>query len=424
MRITRELNERLTRVGPGTAMGGVFRSYWIPACLSEELAEPDSAPVRVRLLGEDLVAFRDTSGQVGLLDAFCAHRRAPLFYGRNEECGLRCVYHGWKYDVSGACVDMPSEPPYSRFRLRVSVTAYPTYEVGGVVWTYMGPQRLMPPPPDYEWLRAPATHVRVSKTGEACNFMQAIEGGIDTAHSSFAHNNDLSNRKLLRSLDTHPRLEVDVREHGFTYASVRHVSDEQTYLRVYQFVMPFQQFRGGLVDAEGAPARLPSVHGHMWVPIDDEHTYVYNWMYAADESHPISDEVWAAQERNAGRGRDDYLPGTYWLLRNPGNDFMIDRQVQRTRTYTGIEGVNTQDFALQVGMGAITDRSLEALGSTDLAIQTCRRLMLQATDEVAAGHTPRGVHPDTHRNVRGADMMVPRGSDWRDISKDQTTAHW
>ena len=289
MRITKELNERLTRVGPGTPMGEVFRRYWMPAALSEELPEPDGAPVRVRLLGEDLVAFRDTSGEVGLVDAYCAHRRAPLFYARNEECGLRCVYHGWKFDTLGNCVDMPSEPPYSRFRLRVSITAYPTYEAGGVLWAYLGPRERMPAPPDYEWMRAPETHRRVSKTGEGCNFLQAIEGGIDTAHSSFAHNNDIGNTRLLRSRDTHPRLEVDRRAHGFTYASIRNVSDEQTYLRVYQFIMPFQQSRGGLVDWEGNVAKLPSIHGHLWVPIDDEHTFVYNWMYAADDRYPISD---------------------------------------------------------------------------------------------------------------------------------------
>jgi phenylpropionate dioxygenase-like ring-hydroxylating dioxygenase large terminal subunit len=424
MRITPELNERLTRVGPGTPMGQVFRRYWIPACLSEEIADPDGAPVRVRLLGEDLVAFRDSAGAVGLVDAYCAHRRAPLFYGRNEECGLRCVYHGWKYDTLGNCVDMPSEPPFSKFRTRVAIKAYPTYEAGGIIWTYLGPQQHTPEPPDYEWLRAPATHARVSKTGEPCNFLQAIEGGIDTAHSSFAHNNDLGNSRLLRNRDTHPKLEVDQHEAGFTYASLRNVSDETTYLRVYQFILPFQQFRGNLIDFEGQPAALPTVDGHIWVPIDDEHTFVYNWMYSADESHPIPDEYWQAHAAEFGRGPDDYVEGTYWLKLNPGNNFGIDREVQRTKTFTGIPGINTQDFAIQTGMGAIVDRSLEALGSTDLAIRTARTMLLEAADAVEAGRDPLGSDPGVHGRLRGADMFLTPGSDWREQSKDATVAVW
>lgn len=424
MRITSEQNEALTRVGPGTPMGDVFRRYWIPACLSEELAQPDGPPVRVRLLGEDLVAFRDSSGAVGLVDAFCAHRRAPLFYGRNEECGLRCVYHGWKYDAQGSCVDMPSEPPYSKFRLRVSIKAYPTYEAGDVVWTYMGPTELMPPPPEYEWLRAPAEYRRVSKTGEPCNFLQGIEGGIDTAHSSFAHNNDLSNRNLLRSRDTHPKLEVDVKGFGYTYASIRRVSDSTTYLRIYQFLMPFQQMRGSFVDFEGKEAELPSIHGHMWVPIDDESTWVYNTMVAASDDTEITDEWWDRHEHAMGRGKVDYQPGSYWLKASPENDFLVDREVQRTRTYTGIAGVNTQDYALQVGMGPIVDRSKEALGSTDRAIRAARQLLFEAMEDVAAERPLRGTDPDSYRETRAADLIMPSGDNWRDHAKELTRTYW
>src|ERR1700722_15299749 len=177
-------NERLTRVGPGTPMGNLFRRYWIPAALSEQLADPDGAPLRVRLLGEDLVAFRDTDGNVGLVSAFCPHRRAPMFFGRNEDCGLRCVYHGWKFDTTGACVDMPSEPPDSLFKTKVSIEAYPTWEGGGVIWAYLGPKELQPAPPDHELVRAPATHRYVSKTFQDCNYLQALEGGIDPTHAT------------------------------------------------------------------------------------------------------------------------------------------------------------------------------------------------------------------------------------------------
>jgi phthalate 4,5-dioxygenase oxygenase subunit len=426
MHITEEMNERLTRVGPGTPMGEVMRRYWMPACLSKEVGEPDGAPIRVRLLGEDLVAFRDSSGDVGVVDAYCAHRLAPLFYGRNEECGIRCVYHGWKFDTQGNCVDMPSEPPYSKFRLRVSIKAYPTHESGGLIWAYMGPTREMPAPPDYEWMRIPSTHFHISKTGEHCNFAQAVEGGIDTAHSSFAHNNDITNNRLLRNIDTHPTLEVDEKPWGFSYGSLRNVSDDQTYLRVYQFVMPFQQMRGSLLDGEGNPAKVPSVNGHLWVPIDDENVWVYNWTYGADDGVPVSAEYFLAMEKVTGRHPEDYIPGTYWLKRNKSNDYMISREVQRTKTYTGIAGVNTQDFALQsaLGGGYIEPRWLEALGSSDKAIQTFRKLLFEAADDVEAGRSVRGADPQTHSGMRGADAIVPRGTPWRDISKEMVQAQW
>src|SRR5579884_4043749 len=169
-----EDNDRITRTGPGTPMGRLWRRYWVPALLSDELKEPDGPPVRVRLLNEDLVAFRDTTGRVGLVSAYCPHRRAPMFFGRNEECGLRCVYHGWKFDADGTCVDMPSEPPDSLFKTKVKIEAYPTWEGGGIVWTYMGPPATMPGPPEYEFTRAPSTHQFTSKTYQECNYLQAL----------------------------------------------------------------------------------------------------------------------------------------------------------------------------------------------------------------------------------------------------------
>ena len=216
-----EDNERLTRVGPGTPGGNLFRRYWQPALLSSELPERDGAPVRIRLLGEDLLAFRDTEGRVGVVDAYCPHRRAPLFYGRNEECGLRCVYHGWKFDVTGACTDLPTEPPDSRMKASVRINAYPTVEKGGLVWTYMGPKETLPPEPDYEWLRVPPSHLHVSKTYEACNYLQAVEGGLDTAHSSYLHNNKLGDNSMLRNRDGAPKLEVEKTDYGYYYVSDR-----------------------------------------------------------------------------------------------------------------------------------------------------------------------------------------------------------
>lgn len=416
MRITKEQNERLTRVGPGTPMGEVFRRYWIPAMLAKDVAVPDGAPTRVRLLGEDLVGFRDSTGAIGLIDAYCAHRRAPLFYGRNEEAGLRCVYHGWKFDIMGNCLDTPSEEPSAQIRFRAGVKAYPTHEAGGIVWTYMGPIDQMPEPPEYEWLRVPETHLGVSRTNEECNFLQAIEGGIDTAHSSFAHNNDLDDDKHLRALDVHPKLEVDVAEHGFTYASLRRIGGGRIYLRTYQFIMPAQQNRGQLISWSGEPAPYPTIAGHFWVPMDDYNTAVYNFIYSADADQPMPEGWWLDHEREFGRGPEHYVDGTYWLIRNQGNDFLIDRQVQKTKTFTGIEGINTQDFALQTGMERIVDRSMEALGSTDLAITTARKLLLDAIDDVAAGRRPRGAAPETHREARGGDILMDDTDDWRPTS--------
>src|SRR5690554_3842731 len=271
-------------------MGNVFRQYWIPFAIHEELPEPDCEPLRVRLLGEDLIAFRNSDGTVGLLDAYCPHRMAPLFFGRNEECGLRCVYHGWKFDVNGQCVDMPNEPPESNFKHKVQITSYPTWEAGGTVWTYMGPADKTPPKPDYEWLRAPATHRNISKTYENCNYLQAIEGGIDTSHSSFLHNNDLGNKEDLRSNMPSPKLEVEKTPYGFRYVGIRDMGSRGNYVRAYQFIMPFQQMRGGVTKPTGGDQDVPTIHGHMWVPIDDESVYVYNFVYAFDPSIPLTQE--------------------------------------------------------------------------------------------------------------------------------------
>lgn len=422
--ITREENERLCLVHPGTDMGDVFRRYWLPFALVDELGGPDDAPIRVRLLGEDLVAFRDSDGRIGLIEAFCPHRRAPLFFGRNEECGLRCVYHGWKFDREGNCVDLPTEPSTSRYKERIHITSYPTWEGGGLVWAYMGPADERPEPPDYEWLRVPDTHFRISKTMEACNFMQAIEGGIDTAHSSYLHNLDISNPNQLRVLDGHPKLDIEYTDYGYRYASLRRVGDGKTYLRVYQFVMPFQQMRASTIDFYGQPYSMPTVAGHIWVPVDDVTTVVFNWAYAPDESSPISDEQWAGYEERFGRSAADFLPGTSWLRRNASNDYLIDRDVQRHKTFTGIEGINTQDYAMQEGMGPICDRTKEHPGTTDRAVLAARRLLLEAADRVKEGQSPKGSDPVTCRAVRAAERIVAEGTAWQEAIGDGTRSTW
>ena len=420
-----EENERLVRVGPGTPAGALFRRYWQPALLSAALAEKDGAPLRVRLLGEDLIAFRDTNGRVGLVDAFCAHRRAPLFFGRNEECGIRCVYHGWKFDVAGACVDLPSEPAGSPLKDEVRLKAYPTVERGGIVWAYLGPPAAVPPLPDYEWTRAPETHRAVSRSLQSSNYLQGLEGGLDTAHVSYLHNNRMSDRNNLFTRDGAPRIDVFETDYGYSYVSTRKIDAEKHFVRVYQYVLPAQQMRPNVTQTGlTTNFKLPRYDGHIWVPIDDEHTWVYNWMCGYDAAARLDPDYVEELEKNYGRGRDDYLPGSEALKANLANDFLIDRAAQKATSFTGIKGVNTQDMAVQEGMGAIVDRSREYLGTSDRAITILRRILLDAIRAVEAGEHPRGLDPASYRLARPHDGIIPAASDWRQEFSESATARW
>ncbi|HET7341885.1 MAG TPA: Rieske 2Fe-2S domain-containing protein [Methylomirabilota bacterium] len=408
--LSRDDNERLTRVGAGTPMGDTLRRYWLPALLARELPEPDGPPVRVRLLGEDLVAFRDSRGRVGLLEEFCPHRRASLFFGRNEECGLRCVYHGWKFDADGRCVDMMNEPADLQFADKITTTAYPTLETGGVVWAYLGPAALRPAPPSFAWTRVPATHITVSKVIQESNWVQGVEGGIDTSHAPILHRlltND-SKRPGFKPDNPFvrgkaPTLELDVTDYGYRYAGVRPLDEATIHVRTYHFILPFHQIR-----PSRSESGVPLVAGHMWVPIDDETTMVYNWEYSV--SAPLTDED--RLERRLGNGPLDVDPKTFRSIRNKRNSYMLDRQVQKTESFTGIDGINTQDRAIQEGMGAIVDRSREHLGPADRAIIQARRLLLEAVKTVAEGGTPRGVAP-TYGALAAAEAVLPRDTDWR-----------
>jgi phthalate 4,5-dioxygenase oxygenase subunit len=420
--LSAEDNDRITRVGPGTPMGNTMRRYWQPAALSSELPEPDGEPLRVRLLGEDLIAFRDTSGAVGLISAYCPHRRAPMFFARNEECGLRCVYHGWKFDVSGACVDMPSEPADSLYKTKVAIDSYPVWEAGGIAWAYLGPRETMPDPPDFEFLRAPDTHRFVSKTFEECNWLQGLEGGLDTSHSSFLHSPKLNDKTQMRNADTAPRLDVEKTNYGFRYAGIRNAGT-QNYVRLYQYVMPAQQMRGWVLGWDGKLQDVPSIHGHIWVPIDDETTWVFNWMYSYDPAIPITHEHALASERRDGRHPDELLAG-FKPMRNKANDYMIDRTSQKHETPTGVRGVNTQDFAMQEGMGPIVDRSKEHLGTSDRAIIATRQVLLEAIDDVERGTAPRGADTSTYRSVRAVDLFVPKDVRWQDALEVEAVARF
>jgi phenylpropionate dioxygenase-like ring-hydroxylating dioxygenase large terminal subunit len=409
--LTREENVRITRVGAGTPMGTTLRRYWIPALLASELAGPDCPPVRVKLLGEELVAFRDTEGRIGLLDEFCPHRRASLFFGRNEECGLRCVYHGWKYDVSGRCVDMMNEPADNNFSHKIRTTSYPTAELGGVIWAYMGPAELEPPLPKFAWTQSPATHRHVSKVVEECNWLQALEGGIDTSHAPILHRAITTSTKRAGINPTSafvrgkaPTLVVDLTDWGYQYAGLRPLDDADMHIRTYHFVLPFHQIRPSQIHS-GAPA----VAGHIWVPMDDENTMVYNWHHSAE---PLDAED--RRERRSGNGPDHVDQTTFRSKANRQNNYLLDRQVQKTETFTGIDGINTQDRGIQESMGRIVDRSKEHLGPADKAIIQARRLLLAAIKTVQEGGTPRGIQ-ETYYTLRASEGVVPRDADWRTI---------
>jgi phenylpropionate dioxygenase-like ring-hydroxylating dioxygenase large terminal subunit len=405
--LKKDENELVTLVGSGTPMGKTMRRYWMPALLCSELPQADSDPVRVRLLGEDMIAFRDTNGSVGLIQNNCPHRGASLFFGRNEEAGIRCVYHGWKFDVAGNCVDMPNEPAESDFKHKVKATTYPTVEKAGLVWAYMGPAENQPPVPDHEWMRAPDTHMWISKTYQESNWLQAMEGGLDTSHSSFLHR-DLNAEGLAnpRVRSTAPRLEVLNTDYGYMYASIRHLpEDHQNFVRIYHYVMPFYQLRAG-----GSHKTLGNTDGHIWVPIDDTTCWTYNFHF--NHEAPQTYEEWQGYEHRMGRGlAEDFIPGTFKLKANRDNDYGLSRERQKTVNYTGIAGTNTQDFAVQESMGPIYDRTQEHLGSADTAIIQMRRLLLQAVQDVAEGLDPVGSQGQGSK-VRPAQMYLPDDANW------------
>ena len=398
-----EQNELLTRTGPGTPMGNLLRRYWIPVLLDEEVAERDGAPVRVKVLGERLIAFRDSSGRVGLMDEFCAHRGVSLWFGRNEENGLRCPYHGWKYDVNGRCVEVPSEPVESGYCEKIKLKSYPCEERGGVVWTYMGPPEHKPPLPELEWATVPPEQRFISKRLQECNYLQAMEGGIDSSHVSFLHKHDLhhdawlGNEKSAKYLaDTRPKFEVVESDGGLLIGARRNAEDGHYYWRITQWIMPWYTII--------PPFGTASLGGHAWVPIDDENcwTFSMNW-------HPtraLTSDERASME--AGKGiHCELIPGTYRPRANRDNDYLMDRAAQKAgRSYSGIAGISLQDASVQESLGPIQDRSRENLVSTDNGIIMARQRLLKAARRLQSGEAPPGVEPSAQR-VRSASLVLP-----------------
>jgi phthalate 4,5-dioxygenase oxygenase subunit len=433
-------NETITRVGAGTPTGELFRRFWLPVLASRDL-EADGAPVRLRVLGENLVAFRDTRGEVGLLEAACPHRRAKLFWGRNEECGLRCAYHGWKFDVGGACVDMPSEPPGSTFKDRVRARSYPAVDRGGFIWAYMGPRELEPAFPHYEWLDLPEAQRATGTFLQRSNWLQSLEGDIDTAHVSFLHRwldpdtapatpQMVDGYRYWVVADTAPLLTVKETEYGFVYGGRRTIGDGRYYWRLSHWVAPAASAVPG---AAYRPVRFLT-------PIDDEHSLSCSvFWHETNEVAGFGGGGSRVASTGAGTGSgtggdtrsaprpapraggggpaspltpftlpDGYVIDVHVSSQGRENDYLIDRQVQKSTTFSGIPGgPGGQDRAMTETMEPVLDRSGEHLGTTDVAIIALRRRLLTLARDLQAGiEPPMARDREAVHGFRGLDVLA------------------
>ena len=399
--LTDDRNKLVTETGAGTPMGELFRRYWIPFLLSDEVGEPEGAPVHVKLLSERLLAFRDSNGKLGLIDEFCAHRRVSLWFGRNEEGGI----HGWKYDVSGNCMEIPSEPDTSKFCTEISLTSYPCVERGGIVWTYMGPPEDQPAPPAFEWATVPESHRFHSKRLEECNYLQALEGGIDSSHVGFLHSGELRSDPLhhgSKGSDYHlsdmkPKFEVRESPGGLNIGVRRDAEDAQYYWRITPWIMPWYTIV--------PPYGDNPLHGHAWVPIDDENCFA--WTFSYHPARPLN-ELELDVMHKGGSLHVQQIPGTFRPVANRDNDYLMDRTAQEAGTaYSGVKGIALQDASLQESMGPISDRSRENLVMTDRAIGMARRQLRKAALDLENGKRPPGLDTDSQA-VRSASFLLPR----------------
>lgn len=415
--MTPEQNDTLCRVQQAAPMGTLMRRYWLPACMSEDVAEPDGPPRQARLLGVNLVVFRDTQGQVGVLDELCPHRRASLVYGRNEECGLRCLYHGWKFDVAGTITDMPSEPEGTALTEKIAARAFPVVESGGFVWVWMGdPAKVTPFDPPI-WHKAAAGKISIVKVHADCNWAQVLEGSIDSAHSSSLHSTNMpsaetvasstatSSAWLRPSADKSPRLDVQKLDFGFRYAAIRkpiHDPDLRDYIRVTVFQAPFT-------------VHIPPTDRYrlsqMLVPIDDENTMFYWIAWHTDPAKGIAQDDWR-RFCGAEVGKD-VEPVSYRKARNAANGYLQDRAAMRTGDFTGIYGIPMQDMAMWESMGRIADRSEDRLGSSDKAIVTFRTLMLRAAQAAGQGQDAlaKPVGLSERAELTSFEGLVDKGAD-------------
>jgi phthalate 4,5-dioxygenase oxygenase subunit len=424
--LTAQENDLLTRVEGAAPMGQIFRRHWLPACMIEEVASADCDPVHVRLLGEDLVVFRDSDGRVGLLDDHCPHRRASLSLGRNEEGGLRCLYHGWKMDVQGNVLEMASEPASSGMCDKVKHKAYPIHEWGGFVWTYMGPAADMPAFEPPAFAPGESTRVSIVKVQVPCNWAQILEGAIDSAHSSSLHSTDMPPARVdgakaqgnvwpRPSTDKAPRLQVQQTSFGFQYAALRRPiqnSATHDYIRTTLFVAPYT-----VLIPPNNLYNLAILH----VPQDDTNTYFYFVAWAGPDKEGIDPEAW---RKFCGAQVGVDVDAKFRKFRTRENGWLQDRKAMRLGDFTGIRGIPMQDMAMWETMGPIADRSKERLGASDLAIVEFRRIMVEAARAFAAGQPAIG-----SREARGArarlasfEGIVPKGTDWRTLGTQDTAA--
>jgi len=415
--LTKEQNELLCRVEGEAPMGQMARRHWLPVCMSEEVAEADGPPVRARLLGEDLVVFRDSKNQLGILGEHCLHRRASLAFGRNEDCGLRCLYHGWKFDIEGNVVDMPSEAPGAAARLGKKTKAYPAREGGGFVWAWMGPKeefREFEPP---AWAPKPDIRYAIVKIHVACNWAQVLEGSIDSAHSSSLHSSNMPAGEVEGSTatgtawvrpsnDKAPRLQFEPTAYGFRYAAlrkpIRH-ADTHQYVRTTLYVAPFTCL---------IPPNDQYKLAQMLIPMDDVNTMFYWVAWHPDPKKGITPEAWR-KFCAAEVGVD--LDSNFKKKRNLENNYLQDREAMKRGDWTGISGIPTQDIAMWESMGPISDRSQDHPGASDLAVAQFRRLVVAAAKKFQQGGPAIGVPGVPQVTLSSFEGIVPRTVDWRTL---------
>jgi len=398
--LPREENDLITQVGPGTPLNTFMRRYWIPALLSREILEPDCPPVRVRLLGEDLVAFRDSEGKVGLLGERCPHRGASLFFGRNEECGLRCIYHGWKTDVEGRVLDTPAEPEGRTLKDKVRHTAYPCHEAAGIVFAYMGIRGRIPLLPNYEWTRVPPDHLYVTKSLQDCNYLQGLEGECDSSHLSYLHRAFRDEKRGggdpdMYGKDGAPELEGVETDFGVRMISCRIAGDGIMYLRVSNFVLPCY----GLVPTRGLKGNSEGYTIHAHVPMDDEHSLRFNILFRRNR----------AVAQSEIRLDDEFNPD-FTKVRNIHNNYLIDREEQRHETFLGLgKSFVIHDSCATESMGSRYDRTSEHLGVGDITVIALRKRLLSIVRAVDAGNDPPHL------------IMTPEHNDMRHVACIVTT---
>jgi phthalate 4,5-dioxygenase len=407
-----ETAKLLTRTGPGTPMGNLMRRYWVPVLSSSEIAEPDGPQVRVKILGEKLLAFRDTQGKAGLIDEFCSHRGVSLFLGRNEEGGIRCSYHGLKFDVLGKCLEVPSAPHMCD---KMAIKGYPCIERGGLVWAYLGPTDKQPEAPEVEWCVVPEANRFITKRLQECNYLQAMEGGIDTAHVSFVHRYEVDIDPMHRGTkaidyikaDGNVKFDIERHEGGLTMYGRRNGEADSYYWRITQWMFPWFTFIPPFGDH--------ALGGHVWVPIDDENCWAWsmNW----HPTKPLSAEELAAMK--AGKGiHVKYEPGSFRPLANKDNDYLIDRVAQREkRSYSGVFGFSEQDASLQESMGPLQNHAAEKMLPTDKGIGMARRMLEDVVRDLEKGIEPPGLAAISQR-VRAAGVLLPFAENPMDWAKE------